>query len=503
MDKLSKQIQRLVCYGQQHNLLEAADTFYTVNRLLAFLQAPAYIPDENLPEEVLSSPAAILSEICDYAAETGLLPEDTQDARDQFDTELMNCLMPRPSEVIAAFEKHSHTSKKAATDYFYSLSCASNYIRTDRVAKDKKWTVPTEYGELIITINLSKPEKDPKAIAAAKNTPQSGYPKCSLCRENEGYMGSANQAPRANHRLIPVHLLGSLWFLQYSPYVYYNEHCILLSAKHEPMTVSRASIEKLLAFEAEFPHYFIGSNADLPIVGGSILTHDHFQGGNFEFPMAKAPVCEKVVFAGFEQVSAGIVNWPMSVLRLQCDNAALLLDLAEKILHAWRNYSDPAADIFAFSGDTPHNTITPIARRRGEAFELDLVLRNNRTSDEHPLGIFHPHAEYHHIKKENIGLIEVMGLAILPPRLLREMSELKKALQTPGAAEEIMQAEAMQKHTAWYRTLAEQNIPADKLDTALENSVGQIFKHILENAGVYKTDVNGLAAFLRFCEQVE
>lgn len=496
------QIDRLIQYGLQRGLLMQADRVYAVNRLLALLQVGEYEPSGEAVREELRHPAEILAKICDFAIESGVLPEDTQEARDRFDTEVMNCLMPRPGEVVTTFDRLYQTEAKAATDYFYALSRSSNYIRVDRIEKDKKWTVPTEYGEMIITVNLSKPEKDPKDIAAARNAPQSGYPKCALCRENEGFAGSANQAPRANHRLIPVDLLGESWFLQYSPYVYYNEHCILLSSRHEPMRVSRTSLAKLLAFEEKFPHYFIGSNADLPIVGGSILTHDHFQGGRFEFPMAKAPVREEISFSGFSDVRAGLVNWPMSVIRLNTADPARLLELAEKILNAWRGYSDEAAGICAFTGDTPHNTITPIARRRGEAYEMDLVLRNNRTSAEHPMGIFHPHAEYHHIKKENIGLIEVMGLAILPPRLLQEMDLLQKALANPAEAETILQSETMRKHADWYRELAAARIPAADRETAVQNSIGQIFKKILENAGVYKTDEAGRAAFRRFCEQV-
>ncbi|WP_099205509.1 UDP-glucose--hexose-1-phosphate uridylyltransferase [Scatolibacter rhodanostii] len=501
MSLIHWQIDRLVNYGLQKGLITEHDKAYTLNRLLALLQSKDYEPSPFEGEE-LRYPAEILEAICAYALESGILTDDTQDAKDLFDTEVMNCLMPRPSEVIAKFEQLYADDKQAATDYYYNLSRNSNYIRVDRVEKDKKWTVATEYGELIITINLSKPEKDPKAIAAAKNAPQSGYPKCALCRENEGFMGSANQAARATHRLIPVDLRGNQWFLQYSPYVYYNEHCILLSGKHEPMKVTRDSMANLLEFEMKFPHYFVGSNADLPIVGGSILTHDHFQGGNYEFPMAKAPVKEKVVFKSFEDVEAGLVDWAMSVIRLKSTNKERLLDLAGKILNSWRGYSDESVGIFAFTDETPHNTITPIARRRGESFELDLVLRNNRTSEEHPLGIFHPHAEYHHIKKENIGLIEVMGLAILPPRLLSEMSELKAALLQPEEADEIMQTEEMKKHQKWYKQLSDKQISADKLDEEIQNSIGQIFKKILENAGVYKTDEIGKAAFRRFCEQV-
>ncbi len=425
--------------------------------------------------------------------------EDNQDARDQFDTELMACLTPRPSEVAARFQALYQESPQAATDYYYGLSRATNYIRVDRVEKDRLWTAPTPYGELVVTINLSKPEKDPKAIAAAKNAPKSGYPACALCRENEGYRGSANQAARGNHRLIPLELCGERWFLQYSPYVYYNEHCIVLSEEHRPMKVSRESFQRLLEFVTLLPHYFLGSNADLPIVGGSILTHDHFQGGRYEFPMAKAPLREELAFPGFEDVRAGIVHWPMSVIRLRAGDKARLVELADRILTAWRGYSDAGADILAFTGDTPHNTITPIARRRGEDFELDLVLRNNRTTEEHPLGLFHPHSEYHHIKKENIGLIEVMGLAILPPRLLTETQLLAQALGEPQKAEEILSRPEMEKHRPWYQELKAKAIPAGEEERAIQESIGEIFGKILGNAGVYKDHEAGRAAFRRFC----
>ena len=384
------EISRLLEYGLQRGLIAPEDKAYAANRMLALLGLREFEPQPV--EEELHTPVEPLERLCQFAAEAGLIEPDTRDGRDQFDTELMNCLMPRPSQVVREFYSLYEKDKQAATDYYYQLARSSNYIRVDRIEKDRMWTAPTPYGDLVITINLSKPEKDPKAIAAAKNAPQSGYPKCALCRENEGYLGSANQAARGNHRLIPLELGGEPWFLQYSPYVYYNEHCIVLSHEHRPMKVSRQSISRLLEFVTFLPHYFVGSNADLPIVGGSILTHDHFQGGRYEFPMAKAPIREKVCFPGFEDVEAGIVHWPMSVIRLRGKEAQRLVDLADKILTAWREYSDESAEILAYTEGTPHNTITPIARRRGEDYELDLVLRNNRTTPEHPLGLFHPHA---------------------------------------------------------------------------------------------------------------
>lgn len=498
MEKLSLQISRLVNYGLQRGLIAQEDKAYAANRMLALLGLREFEPQPV--EEELHTPVEPLEALCQYAAEQGIIDPDTRDGRDQFDTELMNCLMPRPSQVVKEFYSLYDQDKEAATDYYYDLARSSNYIRVDRVEKDKMWTAPTPYGDLVITINLSKPEKDPKAIAAAKNAPQSGYPKCALCRENEGYLGSANQAARGNHRLIPLTLGGEDWFLQYSPYVYYNEHCIVLSGEHRPMKVSRQSISRLLEFVTFLPHYFVGSNADLPIVGGSILTHDHFQGGRYEFPMAKAPVREKVSFAGFEDVEAGIVNWPMSVIRLRGSDRERLVDLADKILAAWREYSDESADILAYTGDTPHNTITPIARRRGEDYELDLVLRNNRTTEEHPLGLFHPHAEYHHIKKENIGLIEVMGLAILPARLLAETALLEQALRDPTRSEEIMARPEMEKHRAWFEELKAAGAGEGDTQRKIQESIGATFGKILGNAGVYKDTEEGRAAFRRFCD---
>ncbi|MFR7483790.1 MAG: UDP-glucose--hexose-1-phosphate uridylyltransferase [Acutalibacter sp.] len=494
------EISRLLEYGLQRGLIAPEDKAYAANRMLALLGLQEFEPQPV--EEELHTPVEPLERLCQFAAEAGLIDPDTRDGRDQFDTELMNCLMPRPSQVVREFYSLYEKDKQAATDYYYQLARSSNYIRVDRIEKDRMWTAPTPYGDLVITINLSKPEKDPKAIAAAKNAPQSGYPKCALCRENEGYLGSANQAARGNHRLIPLELGGEPWFLQYSPYVYYNEHCIVLSHEHRPMKVSRQSISRLLEFVTFLPHYFVGSNADLPIVGGSILTHDHFQGGRYEFPMAKAPIREKVCFPGFEDVEAGIVHWPMSVIRLRGKEAQRLVDLADKILTAWREYSDESAEILAYTEGTPHNTITPIARRRGEDYELDLVLRNNRTTPEHPLGLFHPHAEYHHIKKENIGLIEVMGLAILPPRLLTETGLLEQALKNPAQAQEIMARPEMEKHQAWYEELKAAGAGEGDTQRAIQESIGVIFGKILGNAGVYKDTEEGREAFRRFCSSL-
>ena len=494
------EISRLLEYGLQRGLIAPEDKAYAANRMLALLGLREFEPQPV--EEELHTPVEPLERLCQFAAEAGLIEPDTRDGRDQFDTELMNCLMPRPSQVVREFYSLYEKDKQAATDYYYQLARSSNYIRVDRIEKDRMWTAPTPYGDLVITINLSKPEKDPKAIAAAKNAPQSGYPKCALCRENEGYLGSANQAARGNHRLIPLELGGEPWFLQYSPYVYYNEHCIVLSHEHRPMKVSRQSISRLLEFVTFLPHYFVGSNADLPIVGGSILTHDHFQGGRYEFPMAKAPIREKVCFPGFEDVEAGIVHWPMSVIRLRGKEAQRLVDLADKILTAWREYSDESAEILAYTEGTPHNTITPIARRRGEDYELDLVLRNNRTTPEHPLGLFHPHAEKKKKKKENIGLIEVMGLAILPPRLLTETGLLEQALKDPAQAQEIMARPEMEKHQAWYEELKAAGAGEGDTQRAIQESIGVIFGKILGNAGVYKDTEEGREAFRRFCSSL-
>ena len=492
------EISRVMHYGLQRGLVTPEDEAYAVNRVLALLDLREY--EKQPVEETLPWPAEPLERLCDWAAENRRMDPDTRESRDRLDTEIMACLTPRPSEVIGKFKTLYNQDPRAATDYYYGLSTASNYIRADRVAKDKKWTAPTPYGDLVITINLSKPEKDPKDIAAAKNAPASGYPKCLLCRENEGFSGSSNQPARGNHRLIPLELLGEKWYLQYSPYVYYNEHCIVLSEEHRPMKVSRASFERLLELVSLLPHYFVGSNADLPIVGGSILSHDHFQGGNARFPMAEASVRERLTFAGFEQVEAGIVHWPMSVIRLRSADKQALAELADKILGKWREYSDESAQIYSRTGDTPHNTVTPIARRRDGDFELDLVLRNNRTTEEHPLGLFHPHQEYHHIKKENIGLIEVMGLAILPPRLLPEIDRMVEALEHPERAEEILARAEMQKHAAWYDSLKAAGSENARL--RVENSIGEIFGKILADAGVYKDTPEGRAAFRRFCESV-
>ncbi len=424
MKDIYKQINKLCDYAIANGLAGEDDRVYCVNRLLYLLKLDAF---ENVKDSTELTLEEVLKNLLDFAVEQGII-ENTVGARDLFDAKLMNVFMPHPSAVRAEFWRRYKESAVRATDYYYHLSKASDYIRTYRVSRDLKWQSPSAYGMLDITINLSKPEKDPKDIAAAKLKPQSGYPKCLLCAENEGYAGNVNHPSRDNHRIIPVKINGRDWFFQYSPYVYYNEHCIVFNKEHTPMKIERDTFAKLLSFVEQFPHYFVGSNADLPIVGGSILSHDHFQGGHFKFAMEKAPIEKEICFKGFEDVDAGIVKWPMSVIRLSSEKTARLIDLADKILKSWREYSDPEAYIYAYTDGTPHNTITPIARFRDGKFELDLVLRNNITTEEHPLGLFHPHEELFHIKKENIGLIEVMGLAVLTARLKGEMTALSEEI---------------------------------------------------------------------------
>lgn len=486
----------LVGYALKNGLIEESDKVYSVNRLLEVLGINDYKAPKE-PKKLTLTEA--LDNLCDYAVSQGMI-EDSVVYRDLFDTKIMGALTPRPSEVIAAFNKQYEVSPEMATDYFYKFSGDTNYIRRDRIARDVKWKTDTEYGPIDITINLSKPEKDPKAIAAAKNVKASGYPKCALCRENEGYAGNVNAAARQNHRVIPITINDSTWGLQYSPYVYYNEHCICFNFKHTPMKIERATFKKLLDFVKLFPHYFLGSNADLPIVGGSILSHDHFQGGRYEFAMAKAPIEKVISFTDFDDVSAGIVKWPMSVIRLSCKNADRLVELADKILTAWRGYTDESAFIFAQTDGEPHNTITPIARKRGENFELDLVLRNNITTNEHPLGVYHPHAELHNIKKENIGLIEAMGLAVLPSRLKSELATLADYIVN---GKDIRSNPDIEKHAQWVENfIGDYKITADNVDEILKTQVGKTFKTVLEHAGVYKCTDEGRAAFMRFIDSI-
>ena len=489
-------ISGLVGYAEENGLISKEDETWAINGILNILKLQEFEPSE--PEKRLPL-EEILKGILDYAVSEKLIEDSTLD-RDLLDTEIMGFLTPRPSEVIAKFNALEKESPEKATDWYYAFSKASDYIRTYRIKKDLKWKAETEYGDLDITINLSKPEKDPKAIAAALSAPQSGYPKCQLCREAEGYAGNAHYPARENHRIIPIVLNGEKFFLQYSPYVYYNEHCIVLNEKHIPMKIDDAAFAKLLDFETRFPHYFIGSNADLPIVGGSILSHDHFQGGRYEFPMQRAEIEETLVFKGFEDVKAGILNWPMSAIRINCEDREKLRALAVRILNTWRVYSDKSVGIFAETTGVPHNTITPICRRRGGNYEMDLVLRNNLTSEEHPLGIFHPHAELHHIKKENIGLIEVMGLAILPARLKTEMKILAKLL-SEGA--DLRSEPTVEKHADWAEKLTKKyTFTDDNAEEILKKEIGLVFAKVLEHAGVFKRNEEGREAFLKFAESV-
>lgn len=487
-------IKKLVTYGMETGLISEEEKIYSTNLILDVLKLDDYEEPEENYEKVELEP--VLKELLDYAVEKGLI-EDSVVYRDLFDTRLMNCLVPRPSQVIKTFKEKYAASPEEATNYYYKLSRDSDYIRRYRVCKDMKWVTKTEYGDIDITINLSKPEKDPKAIAAAKLAKQSGYPKCQLCRENEGYAGRTNHPARENHRIIPITINGGQWGFQYSPYVYYNEHCIVFNGQHVPMKVERATFVKLFDFIKLFPHYFIGSNADLPIVGGSILSHDHFQGGNYEFAMAKAPVEREFTVKGYEDVKAGIVKWPLSVIRLSCTDEKRIIDFADHILKAWRGYTDEEAYVFAETDGEPHNTITPIARKRGDMYELDLALRNNITTPECPFGLYHPHNELHHIKKENIGLIEVMGLAVLPSRLKEEMEILSDYIVD---GKDIRSNEKIEKHADWVDEFRPKYpvINAENVDAVIKEEIGIVFKKVLEDAGVFKRDAKGQAAFDRF-----
>ncbi len=497
---LYENIKKLVEYGVQTGLTPECERIYTTNLLLEVFQEDSYEDTDINTEENINIEEIeledVLKALLDEAVKRGLI-EDSIVYRDLFDTRLMNCLLPRPAQVQETFWKKYEASPVEATDYYYKLSQDSDYIRRYRIKKDMRWKVDSPYGEIDITVNLSKPEKDPKAIAAAKNAKASSYPKCLLCVENEGYAGRVNHPARQNHRIMPIEVNDSKWGFQYSPYVYYNEHCIVFNGEHTPMKIERATFVKLFDFIKQFPHYFLGSNADLPIVGGSILSHDHFQGGNYTFAMAKAPIEKSFKISGFEEVEAGIVKWPLSVIRIRSKEIARLVELADHILKAWRGYTDADAFVFAETNGEPHNTITPIARKVGEMFELDLTLRNNITTEEHPLGVYHPHAEYHNIKKENIGLIEVMGLAVLPSRLKEELEILADYLVT---GKEIASCDKIEKHAEWvqsflpkYDTITEENV----MDI-LKEEVGIVFTHVLEDAGVYKCTEEGRNAFMKF-----
>lgn len=492
-------IKGLVEYGLETGLIKERDRVYATNQILDVMKMDEYEEPEEIPD--YDSLEDILKELLDAAHESGVLEDDSIVYRDLFDTRLMNCLMPRPSEVADTFWKHYENSPKEATDYYYKLSQDSDYIRRYRVCKDMKWKTTTPYGDLDITVNLSKPEKDPKAIAAAKLAKQSGYPKCLLCMENEGYAGRTNHPARNNHRIIPLTINDSQWGFQYSPYVYYNEHCIVFNGKHVPMKIERATFVKLFDFVKLFPHYFLGSNADLPIVGGSILSHDHFQGGHYTFAMAKAPIEKYFTMKGYEDVEAGIVYWPMSVLRLRGTDPERLIDLGDKVLGAWRAYTDEAAFVYAETDGEPHNTITPIARKKGDTYELDLVLRNNITTEEFPLGVYHPHQELHHIKKENIGLIEVMGLAVLPSRLKKELADLADYIVE---GKDIRSNETLEKHADWVEEFLPKysSVTRENIQQILQDEVGLVFSKVLEDAGVYKCTEKGRQDFIRFLNSV-
>lgn len=498
-----KAIKGLVRYGLNTGLITEEDAIYARNQILDVMGMDEYQEPEG--EGLEGDLEAILKVLLDHAHETGVLKEDSVVYRDLFDTKLMNCLMPRPSEVERDFWELYKVSPEKATDWYYKLSQDSDYIRRYRIVKDMKWTTDTRYGTLDITVNLSKPEKDPKAIAAAKLAKQSGYPKCQLCMENVGYAGRADHPARNNHRIIPVTINDSQWGFQYSPYVYYNEHCIVFNGRHIPMKIDKAAFRKLFDFIKQFPHYFLGSNADLPIVGGSILSHDHFQGGHYTFAMARAAMEKHFTYKGFEDVEAGIVFWPMSVLRLRAKDAGRLIELGDVVLGAWRAYTDEAAFVFAETDGEPHNTITPIARKAGDMYELDLVLRNNITTEEFPLGVYHPHQELHHIKKENIGLIEVMGLAVLPSRLKTELAELGTYIIE---GKDIRGNETLEKHADWVDGFIPKYkekgiaVTADNVESILQEEVGHVFARVLEDAGVYKCDAEGREAFGRFLNSV-
>ncbi len=528
-------IKELITYGRNNGLIDEADTVYTTNKLLEFFKVDEYTDVASNPEDTRSL-QLILDDMIEYALQSGLMDNDTITYRDLFDTAVMGLITPAPSIVRAEFDRLYRQSPKAATDYYYKFSKATNYIRTDRIAKDEKWITSTEFGDLDITINLSKPEKDPRDIAAAGQAKKSGYPACLLCMENEGYAGHFSHPARQNHRIIPISLDGEDYFLQYSPYVYYNEHCIIFNKKHTPMKINASAMRKLLSFVSVFPHYTAGSNADLPIVGGSILSHDHFQGGGYEFPMVRAPYDTNFIIPGYEDIYSGIVKWPLSTIRLQGKDIERIVELADKILSCWRAYTDEDAFIFAETDGTPHNTITPIARMReagnpnnkldpsSDVYELDLVLRNNITTDEHPLGVYHPHAVYHHIKKENIGLIEVMGLAVLPARLKKEMLTLENIIMNRG---NLLSDESISSHVDWAReflpkygynvdesgNITPSNInngsdnnditeKKNSIEKMLHDEIGYVFSGVLEDAGVYKQTDEGREAFMRFIKSL-
>ena len=498
---INEAIKNLVLYGVENGLIQKTDIVYTINKILEVLQLDDY---ENVTCEREENLEKILEPMLDYAIDKGLIEENSVVYRDLFDTKIMGCIMPAPSVIISEFWKKYEDTPSSATDYFYKFSMDSDYIRRYRVSKDIRWIKPSIYGEIDMSINLSKPEKDPKAIAAARFIKSSGYPKCLLCRESEGYAGRLNYPARQNHRIIPLKMNGGDWGFQYSPYVYYNEHCIVLNYKHIPMSIGRQTFENLFAFIRQFPKYFVGSNADLPIVGGSILTHDHYQGGCYQFAMEKAQVEEEFTIKGFAGVMAGIVKWPLSVIRLRSSDCDKLIELATHILKKWRGYTDEAAFVYAQTNGEQHNTITPIARMQGTEYELDLAMRNNITTEKYPLGVYHPHEQYHHIKKENIGLIEVMGLAILPSRLKDELEILSDYILSGNIAE-IRNDSAVEKHFEWVNEWISdyKEINEDNIMDILKKETGNVFVKVLEDAGVYKCTSEGREAFKRFIKTLD
>lgn len=499
-----KEIKLLLAFGLKNGLIGKYDEIIVRNEILELLNIAEWEEVEITENEIPDYPTEILKNICDYAVKNSII-EDTITLRDLFDTKVMGKITPTATQIIDKFEKFTQEKGvESATNFYYDFAQKSNYIRVDRIAKNMHWFSSTEYGDMEITVNLSKPEKDPRDIARERLMPQASYPKCLLCYENVGYSGRLNHPARQNHRVIPLTLTNEEWFMQYSPYVYYNEHAIVFAKEHRPMKITKEALNRLTGFTEILPHYFLGSNADLPIVGGSILSHDHYQGGHHEFPMAKAPIEKKISFKGFEDVEAGIVKWPMSVIRISSKNREKLVDLADKILNNWREYSDESLGILAYSEDTPHNTITPIARRRGEKFELDLVLRNNRTSEEHPLGIFHPHSDVHNIKKENIGLIEVMGLAVLPGRLKEELEILSRYIVENDYENRIQNDSKVEKHLEWIKNIMKkyEKISSQNAYDILKSEVGITFSRVLEDAGVYKRDEKGQSGLLRFVDHI-
>lgn len=491
---MNTKINQLINYGLENQMISLYDVDYSINMLLDLFKLDCF---ERTTVEKIDY-YLLIEDMLDYAVKVGLI-EDNITERDLFDTKIMNCIMPRPSEVVNKFYQIYDENKQKATQYFYDLSIHSNYIRKARTDKNIKFSHYYKYGDIQISINLSKPEKDPKEIAKAKLAKSTGYPKCLLCKENVGYAGNMNHPARQTHRIIPLDLNGKTYNFQYSPYVYYNEHCIIFNNEHVPMVINRQTFENLFTFIEKFPHYMIGSNADLPIVGGSILTHDHYQGGRHRFPMQDASVIKEIEIKGYENIKVQMLNWPLSTLRLTADDKEVLVDLSDKILNHWINYDDVSCDILSHTNDVRHNTVTPIARMDNNRYQIDIVLRNNRTNDEHPLSIFHPHAKHHHIKKENIGLIEVMGLAVLPARLKDELECLKLCLLKKKCIDDL---ESLKKHKEWFEYLQTLEFDEQSIDEFIEKEVTKKFVSVLENAGVYKMNQKGIEGFTRFVDSL-